>query len=510
MPTFVDNGEIYKYLLAIALVILLAFGLSTINTVLSTGGDDADYIVLAESILKNGEYALASKVGSPLYSVAPPLFPAILSLIEVFWGRNIIVFKVFLYLFFYLSLFFLFKLIKKKETNSIPYIVVILTAINNNIIFSNIRVQTEMPFTFFTILFFVFWEDFIRSKQTKYLVASSILLGCMCATRTIGIAIIIGLICMFLLERKFKQAKFNFRQLIIVLLPVLTFSLCWKLREYYFGLGKQNYINWVVEFPDKLERFALNLRIFRYLVPYSLFPMSWPYIEIVIIGLIGYGFFYCIKKQRSLLEYYIIFYSLIVLAFPTGGGMFYVRYWIPILPFITYYFIKAIFMLIDKMSQHNILMKSKNYVALLVVILVMSAQLRNLKGLVEHEDYDLFKRYPQWEDFYKMAVWTKNNTPPDSIIMNRQISPFYIWSDRIGVYYPFTYPKMVLTEKDFFEIITKYKPDYLVCDTHFAEVEKVIKPLVNKYPEIFKEVKDISGTKLYRVTLNPGLALDVT
>jgi len=82
-------------LLLIFLFVYVLLSVLTFDVHLFAGGDNVVYVILAESIVSGQGYRNIHMAGEPEHAKFPIGFPLILSLFMVVFGKNFIVFKLF-------------------------------------------------------------------------------------------------------------------------------------------------------------------------------------------------------------------------------------------------------------------------------------------------------------------------------------------------------------------------------------------------------------------------------
>ena len=90
---------------------------------------------------------------------------------------------------------------------------------------------------------------------------------------------------------------------------------------------------------------------------------------------------------------------------------------------------------------------------------------------------------PAAQEFLEMASFIKEKTPPKSIVMSRKPPHLYIFSDRQGVWFPYTADK-----ERVLGTIYQGKPDYLLADGFSRETDLYLWPVIRENPDLFVPV----------------------
>jgi hypothetical protein len=95
----IEQNARSRYIVAFAVLAAVAIGILGANPYLPGGGDNAGYIAEAESLLSSGQRRQLFTPDSPAETSKPPLFPAMLALLESLAGRSVVAMKFMLVLF---------------------------------------------------------------------------------------------------------------------------------------------------------------------------------------------------------------------------------------------------------------------------------------------------------------------------------------------------------------------------------------------------------------------------
>jgi hypothetical protein len=87
---------------------------------------------------------------------------------------------------------------------------------------------------------------------------------------------------------------------------------------------------------------------------------------------------------------------------------------------------------------------------------------------------------PAWRSFFEAARWVKNNTPPQSVVVSRKPSLFYLESGRKTFCYPFAANRDSVVR----EVL---KADYVMVEPVSGTVQRYLAPAIE--PQLGKRLR---------------------
>lgn len=389
-------------------------------------GDDAEYINLARSLVSGGGYRTTFAPGAPGGTQYPFIFPLLLSPLVYFFPKNILILKVVPLLCAIFSIYIFYLLFREFIPERLGLAVILLAAINSNILLSTNQILTEIPYLLFSLMALLFVNRFSKEESilNKNLILAILAMLLAYYIRSIGISLYLSaVIYLFFFKRDLKKGS-------VILLLFGLFILPWLYRSYTLGGGYA---------PHFLEKdiYALDagrigvLDFFRRIggnairyagkvIPdtlfYPLFSQMMPRTPIfflkfaVGIGatvLILMGFFKKVSSKINVVDLYVVIYFLICLVWPAHG----VRYLVPIIPFLVFYLLEGIESL-TKRPEENIILK-KGFVAILSLLILIQLFGAGYVIVQARTHYAL----PEEKSYWEACQWLKGNSSPQSIIM---------------------------------------------------------------------------------------------
>lgn len=168
----------------------------------ATANDDAVYLLLARS-LRHFAYLDAHVVGSPVHSLYPPAYPAVLALVGGPLGPNIDGPLAVTLLLSLITLLLLFDLARRVMPPAWALVMLALLAVNPRLIDFAGQVRTEVPYAAFTVA--AVWFLTIRGGLRSGLIAGAAFAIVAALTRSIGITILAAVGMVWLQEREWKR-----------------------------------------------------------------------------------------------------------------------------------------------------------------------------------------------------------------------------------------------------------------------------------------------------------------
>jgi len=414
------------------------------------GGDNAAYVSLSRSLVQGkGLSEIWTPEGKPhtQYPFGFPLLLAPVSLLKLPY----VWYKLIPWLSGLLSLL-AFGLLVKEKSKTFYLLPVLLLALNPYFLEYAHWVLSELPFTFFILLSFLWlqrWEN-----KGGYFWLAAVIISAVFANyiRSAGIALYLGIFLYLLFKGKFKEAGIFIAGCIILTLP-------WSLRNSHYGTSGGYLDQFLMRDPYQPElgflgsgglaqRFFANLKIyFADVLPRMLFPAAGGWsgsgglmlimlLAVIpsVIALIGR-----IVKDPKGYDWFVLVYIGMSMLWPEAWSD--VRFLLPLLPFLLFYMVKAYHYFLTSVFKGKAL-----WPAAILILFAISANVSSgwnrISSSLEANKYYLQDKYsgydPAWRSFFTAAEWVKNNSPGNSIVVSRKPTLFYLGAGRKSFCYPFT------------------------------------------------------------------------
>ncbi len=483
------------------LILLFAFVCSytyVFDKKIDLGGDDTEYYLLGKAISEGDGYVnLFTEDKTPANSF-PPGYPIIVgAVMKVFSTESLTTIKKVNGLFLIASIIMLFFIINKISLNKhLAFVVCFIITLNDHLLRYSTITMSEMPymfFSFFTILVFMKMDFNKNPLKDPYFYLLLLFSVSAYYIRTIGISIFGGVILFMLVKR-------NWRYLLAYFSGVFVLALPWYIRG--MMMGGNVYLEKLVEinpyrpefgkvgFKDVYERFLSNAE--RYItkeIPEGCFNFikvdyfmqstisDW-ILGCLIIALILFGIIMS-KDYKLLISFYLLGTFGVLLLWPDVWRG--IRFMLPVVPILVYAIINGIYeyfvFFFSKIKKLNF---NFSPLYLLPIVVLFIPRIFEL-----HDEVN--QPFPaQWENYIKIAKWSKENTEKDALICCRKPSIFYLYSDRAVTSYMNT-----LDKEELIKDLEKKGVDYVVMEQlGFTSTERYLLPAIKsnikRFPEILK------------------------
>ncbi len=497
------RAENFPLLLLIPILFYYIWGL---NDGWIPSADSAIYISLAKSIFSGQGYVY---MGYP-HVRYPFLFPLILAPVVGLFGHNFMLMRLVVLLMGIGTLGMVFLLFKHILGQRWGLVLMLLTGASRDYYFFCHHVLSDIPYTFFSLLALWYCVRDLRSSKKIFVLAGLILAAYF--TRTVGIILLAAVLLYRSVEIRGKSAQ----TVILVLIFLLPAGL-WSYRSRTVSVKDQipvdlgetaNYFDELfsrdlgdkereyIGINDLGRRMLRNSRYYReratsLIIPYSL---SFAYENRLIPALLVVGFIACWFKNRTVIEYYVFLYVLAYMLWPTFQG---VRFYVPVLPFLLYYFLSGITVIIDcivRWLRFSAEIKDRvRWVPIVFVATVLlGAHLQTSWGTV---DYLRRKGY-YWKpvkNFFSSIQWITVNSGPEDVFIADRAPWVYLLSERKTHGFA-----RVDDSTEVLRSILRKNPDYIISSS-VTDYRHYLDLVLTDYPHLFTEVYRKEDSAVYRV-----------
>ncbi len=480
----IKDKELRKFYFLLLIYIVLS--ILIFDPKLNTGGDNARYVILAESLSRFKGYLDLNLPGSPPHTQYPFGFPVLLVPFIWLFGKVFVVLKLIPFICGVGALVFFYLLMRRLLTDNwmYPILVFIFTPL---LLEYNHWLFSEMPFIFFSLGALYFFSRYRESKKFFYL-------GALCAVftyfiRTAGITLIVGITLALLYKREWSR-------LIIFAIIFLVPFVLWQYRSaripqewsYFHQLLSRDPYNpglGTVSFGDMMNRIGTNF--FLYLLTIfglSLMPkltgqFFFGLVGVIVLAAVIYGL---IRRGKKLdvIDFYLIFSLGLLLLWPSvwSGD----RFLLPLLPLLVFYLFYSLIIIFKRFKLRYGIM-----IATGVIIFL------NLFSIVPSFGKGYRTRYPiDYERYFSVCSWAKNNLPKGAVVMARKPEFVYIISGHQAILYPFTFDRSKIEAKI-------NEADYILLDNFMwtGTTRKYLWPVIEQQPERYSIVYQTPRPEFY-------------
>ncbi|MFK7748677.1 MAG: phospholipid carrier-dependent glycosyltransferase [Kordia sp.] len=484
----------------------------------SLGGDNASYYILGNSIANGDGYTNIHHAEKEAHYHYPPGYPTLIAGAVTLFSNDIITVKILNGVFLLGAILLLFFIVKKLSQNHhIAFAVSFISLLNYHILGYATIMMSEIPFLFFSLL--CIWL-FLKNDFSKPIFKNwhfLLLLICLSFSfylRSIALALFVSMVCFVVIKKKWRYLLGFVGGFVVLYLP-------WMLRN---SSASNTYVSQLslknpyqpeqgsIGFSDIIERISINIE--RYItkeIPSGLTsskeiiytdasaPITEWFIGFLLLIGIAFGIYKLPKYSTFILLYVLAFFGLLMVWPSVWYGT---RFLVPLIPLLIFLCIFGMISFLEWIQEKCIPKKIKNFTAILTVILLSfwsfmygSDAVSKLKLKAETEYADNYKNY------FALADWIKENANATSVTAVRKEGLFYLFSQKNVTNY-----KKTLDKEAQLEHLKAKNVDYvIVAQLGYSSTSKYVVPVIDRYPNKFKMIKQLQNPNTYLMQFVPEL-----
>jgi 4-amino-4-deoxy-L-arabinose transferase-like glycosyltransferase len=486
MPTLTRMLKHNRWLL-LAIGLFLAISFLLFDPKLYTGGDNAVYLVLAQSLAGGTGYTDIHLPVPTSHTQYPPGFPALLApLVLLFGGVNVLAAKLLVIVCGAVALVFAYRLLNQALDDDSAWPVLILVSMPVLALYSS-RVLSDIPFLLLTSasLWLVLRAE---EKQGGTMWAGFVLAVCALLFRTAGIALVLGIAAYLLLRR-------NWRWLAVFVLLLFVVFVPWLVRNAAVG-SERSYLDLLLarhHYMPEYGRIGVSgffTRVWNNLYGYGLKMLPLAFVPllgrglaavltgVLLIALAAIGFIKRLRT-RSVLEPFAVCFGLMLLAWP--DKWLDVRFLLPLLPVLVVYVVTALRWLGDRMRFRYLVPVFTIAVLALNAVGLLGLASQSLSERREYTAGDKLSGYSDdWRRYFEAIDWVKARVPDDQLILARKPEFVFLLSGHKSFCYPFVHDSTRLTQAVFMS-------NYIIFDNFQWNdaTHHFLTPILDATPERF-------------------------
>ena len=418
----------------IFLAIYLLLSILTFDLRLYTGGDNATYIILAESLVTGRGYNDIHLPEESPHTKFPVGLPLLLSVPMLIFGQNLLILKLSILILGVISIFFVYEIGAALFKHRINLVMILYLSIPLLYVYNH-YVLSEIPYLCLSVAaMYLFMKA--RKDQPMFYCLSFALAVYAYLIRTVGIALVIAMIVVLLVRKEY-------RYLIILLLIFLAVFIPWQIRNArlpqswtYFDemllknpydqyLGKITVVDFVVRLYENFVLYTFTI-FPQTMVPITKSPVihavcGFMFLMFIILGFVG-------KIRRfAVIEVYFFISIAIALSWPKIWSSS--RFLVPLMVFLVFYLSSGVFWVVRRANIRYL-----GTVFLVVIAVFNSGALfalgqqafrynaANLSG-------DKYAGYrPADRRYFEAIDYMRDNVPKNKIIIARKPQFVYLIS----------------------------------------------------------------------------------
>jgi Dolichyl-phosphate-mannose-protein mannosyltransferase len=458
---------------AIALLIAVAVCANAVafDTRLNTNGDNAQYLILAESILAGKGLAHVNTPNAEPHTKYPFLYPLALAGVLAVLPGALVAAKLVSTLAGIGSVLLVFLLWRARGSPVVALGAALATAVSPHILeFSHITLA-EVPYLFLSLATLFAIERALAAKEDRWPQLALVLLGIMASyyTKSVGLALAVAAPVAFALRRRFRAA-------LILLIGFGALSFPWYLRNK--EVGQENlYLDYflmrdpyrensgTITPPEFAKRIGVNVvKYERFFLPNGFVPQAFtgmpgaPAVEglvfFVPLALAAVGIASAMRRGYVATELYVIVFLVMIHMWPdVWSGT---RFFLPLLPLLFAYALAGAERIAARVALRGATGGARAHAdtsakspadalphasppAARAAALLAAALLIAVSAIATVQERAGRRGYtPDWANFFAAAEWIRANTPPEAIVSSRSSYILYWKTHRKTVGYRFT------------------------------------------------------------------------
>lgn len=419
-----------------------------------TGQDDAEYMLLARSLLQ-GQYVDEFRVDTPLHRTYPPVYPAALAAWGTVAGRGFDSLVLFNVIVSSLAITLLFLILRRIIGSPLALLVVALLAINPELIRYAGGIRSEPLFLLLALMTFAMLRrpDAVRARpppetpsvrqaripnHAGLLVAAIVTAMLAALTRSVGVTLIAALGLHWLVQRRWLLVGVP----ALFAVGVIGAWLAWTAAgaEQFIG---SSYIaelqvlwtgtDWIRPLPDRAIRWTGAYLVHSLPTVLAVPTIAGTWIDnVLLLGVSGVagaiGLFVLLRKWRPA-AIWLIVYALFLIIWLYQVD----RFVVPVLPLI----VTAIVAGAHRAGKRFGRPATLGATALVALILGTGALLGTRSFVRERASCDRSADYPDpscisedQRSYFEALRWIEANTPEDAVFLSAKPGALYLYTGR--------------------------------------------------------------------------------
>ena len=456
------------------------------TSLLPPDGDGANYIVLAESLVKGRGYVNTVFPGDPPETLYPPLLPLFLAPLVGLLGHNYLILKLVPFAFGAASLIPIFYLLRVRWGVDRALVVTLLTAVNPFYLNIATSILSETIYLFLTVCALLALNRPPESEGSlKESVKPALLIVASFYARTVGLTLTVASGLYLLLQRRLRWV------LVLTIIQLVLIG-WWGWRSVqvdspYIGLllkpSEDTSVagvasKWLSPVIHNIPRYAG--KVMADLAGGPFVALIDPYHPVKVAAsltlslLFVVGFIKDFRDRVTLEGVYLLVYLGVHSLWPYHHA----RFLIPILPFILAHSISGLDTLLA--AWPSVRDRARYGMVLFLAIVGLTGCLT----LIHHNRTDFY--FPEMKSYREACLWIRSNTPPDAVVVCRKPRMAALWSGRKAWWYTGGGEA-----KELIENIRSIKGSHVIVnDFQISGVNlaESFQGVLNEYPRVFQSV----------------------
>lgn len=477
------------------------------------GGDNAGYMILAESLESGRGYRDIHLPGAPRHAQYPPVYPALLAGLRAL-GGGLLAFKTLSVFFSAGAVLLLFLLARARRRPWEALAITIPLALSPVLLDYSHWVLSEAPFVVLTISALWVMQRRAEPRGVDLALATGLALLAY-LTRAAGLPLLLAMIVALAWRRRWRPtAAVSGAVGAVVGLWWLWGRLATaeSAREY-----TENFLYVNPYMPelgyvgpgDLILRVVNNVRLYVVeVIPQSLAsgaagpgPGLATLIGALLLVALALAGWVRSARRVGVLEAFTVLYTGLLLVWPQVWTDR--RFLLPLLPVLLLYAMEGLIWCFEFVRASRPPW-TLPIAGLLIAALAVPGHIRdvteNQRCLRFYRQGDHLSCYaPAWRSFFQAAEWVEEFTPEDAIVISRKPRLFYLFSGRRGDVYPFT-----PDQQEVLAFLDSTGADHVAIAAISATTYRYLVPVVRAHPERFRVLYQVGSSSTAAYVLSYG------
>src|SRR5574341_560186 len=452
--------------------------------------DNAEFIILARSIVQGRWMQLINQPDSPRSDKFPFGFPLLLAGIEWLAPGNLLAMKAFVLALYVLAMPVAYLLLRRYLPALPALAATTLTLLNPLLLSFSYQVMSEVPYLLASLLALLCLEraeEPAEAGRVRALVAGALLAVAATTIRPVGPALFGGAVLWYLVRREYRRGLLVAGIYLGVLLTLHV------LGARVFG---PFYVQEAMKVDPKLpelgemgpakipERILGNLEAYGLaLIPRALVAAAKPpLLNLLVAGICLVGAIR-VPSGRMLPFFFLLAYGGFLALWPSSIPQR--RYLMPIIPLLLLCFLNGLSTALRFILQWPKRLQAYRaslgaglfFITAGIMIILYSLTLYRTRA-----EYNLVYQLG-WKSYFEAAAWLKDHSPPDAVVVTRKPFQVHLISQRKTVGFLLSPdPEAVI------EDMRRYRATFVVLDSVKLGMRKYLISVINAHREQFELV----------------------
>ena len=507
------SKEVLKWdriMLVVTFVAIAAVYIGSFTTEISPNGDNAEYLIIAQSLVERGAALRLESPSETPNTLASLGLPLILTPIYKIWGFDIIKMKMLMTALALVVFPLLLYLFRRRHPHPLAVLLAMTCVTSPYLVGNSTDTMTETPYIFWSLLTLILIIRYADADNInlKYLFLVMIGIIMTFLTRSVGIGILGACILYLGLQVRWSDLFFrekwkglwsssSFKKFAIIATPLLIGGIAFQVWLQSKGVSQANmFLSFnVFELFEQncisashvLGQMLISAETFRFQAFFQssqLPATNWVFTLLMLV--MFFGFVVGIMKKDLTALYTVLVFLVIMLASNTPAEMVVIRYLSILLPFLIYYSFFGLTELL-KLASKKVKIVGPGLVSLIGLLFLAQMLVVNLYGDNVNITKSAVGNGPAYEDFIDVAKWSKANLPQDAYVMSIKPRLFYVIAEkkgaRLSVQGENYSPEL---EREQLALFRKEGITHLILDGISGATRRNIYPIVQNNPEMFQ------------------------